>query len=77
MLDVAWASRSRPDAEGAEADGGAETSADWGALSRVGGFALASRGRSAAGRRWTWAAGAVYGVFFLWAGSVLLRALLR
>jgi hypothetical protein len=41
------------------------------------GRVLQARGRSAAGRRWTWAAGAVYGVFFLWAGSVLLRALLR
>jgi hypothetical protein len=41
------------------------------------GRVLQARGRSAAGRRWTWAAGAVYGVFFLWAGAVLLRALLR
>ncbi len=30
-----------------------------------------------AGRRWKWAAGVVYGVFFLWAGAVLARVLLR
>lgn len=61
---------------------GNDRNAAWLALIGLGGGltaygrVLEARGRSVAGRRWKWAAGAVYGVFFLWAGSVLLRALL-
>lgn len=38
------------------------------------GRVLEGRGDQARAQRWQWAAGGVYGVFFLWAGFVLLRA---
>lgn len=41
------------------------------------GRVLDHRGRSTAAQRWKWAGGLLYGVFFLWAGTVLLRLLLR
>ena len=40
------------------------------------GRVLANQGAAQTARRWKWAAGLVYGVFFLWAGTVLVRALL-
>jgi hypothetical protein len=41
------------------------------------GRVLENRGQVQDAQRWKWAAGLVYGVFFLWAGTVLLRTLLR
>lgn len=37
------------------------------------GRVLEGRGRKEAAQPWQWAAGAVYGVFVLWAGTILLR----
>ncbi|MFB6098874.1 MAG: hypothetical protein ABEK84_07175 [Salinibacter sp.] len=42
------------------------------AYSRV----LEGRGEEDEARRWSWTAGLVYAVFFLWTGIVLVRALL-
>ena len=36
---------------------------------------LKRRGHEEAAQRWNWAAALVYGVFFLWAGAVLLGTL--
>ncbi len=41
------------------------------------GRVLENQGEAQDAQRWKWAAGLVYGVFFLWAGTVLLRTLLR
>lgn len=40
------------------------------------GRVLDVRGAEQTAQRWKWAAGLAYGVFFLWAGAVLLRMLL-
>lgn len=40
------------------------------------GRVLANRGAKQTAQRWKWAAGFVYGAFFLWAGVVLLQTLL-
>lgn len=43
-----------------------------GALTAVG-RVLEERGKEGQAQRWQWAAGAAYAVFFVWAGSVLVR----
>lgn len=40
------------------------------------GRVLAARGAEQRARRWKWAAGFAYAIFFLWVGGVLLRMLL-
>lgn len=40
------------------------------------GRVLQRRGRGTLAKRWKWASGVVYGVFFVWAGTVFLQALL-
>ena len=63
--------------------GGQYRNAAWLSLLAVGGGltaygrVLEGQGAETAAQRWKWAAGAVYGVFFLWAGIVLVRTLLR
>ncbi len=36
---------------------------------------LERRGREAIAKRWKWTSGVVYGVFFLWVGTVFLQTL--
>ncbi len=56
--------------------------AAWLALLGVGGGltaygrVLENRGAAQEAQRWKWGGGLAYGVFFLWAGTVLVRALL-
>ena len=56
--------------------------AAWLALLGVGGGltaysrVLENRGAAHEAQRWKWMGGLAYGVFFLWAGTVLVRALL-
>jgi hypothetical protein len=59
--------------------GGDYRNAAWLALIGTGGALTAygrvldGRGQTRRAQRWQWAAGAVYAVFFVWAGSVLVR----